>query len=98
MIKLKPLLPALAGALIAAMSGPPREMRERALEALAGFTIAMFCTEPLLSLFDLAPDKFAGGVGFVAGLFGMTVAQALLRIIRDTDWITTLFDRFGGRR
>lgn len=96
MFEVKPLLPGILGALLAAFTGPQRSHKMRALEFAFGFCVALFGTEPVLDIFALAADKYSGGVGFALGYFGMTIAQAILRLFNDTDWGKAVSRRLGG--
>lgn len=101
MIELKPLIPGLLGSALAAFMGPARDRKDRFIGFLVGASIATFCTVPILEYFKLPHETYAGGVGFVMGFFGMSIADAGLRIVRDVNWasITDLIKaRIGGDR
>lgn len=86
MIELKPLIPGILGSALAAFMGPKRGGVDRFVGFLVGASIATFCTLPVLEYFKLAHESYAGGVGFVLGFFGMSIADAGLRVFHGIDW------------
>lgn len=99
MIEFKALLPGFMGALLAAFTGPKRDSADRTLGFLTGFSFAVFLTGPALDYFKLLHDTYADGVGFVLGFFGMTLADAALRVFRAVEWASILDlikSHFGG--
>ena len=86
MIEIKPLIPGILGSGLAAFMGPRRGWQDRLIGFLVGSSFATYCTLPVLEYFKLQHDAYAGGVGFVLGFFGMSVADAALRVLRDIDW------------
>lgn len=94
--KLKPFIPGLLGAFLAALTGPQRSRALRAIEFAFGFCSSLFLTDPALDLLALSPDKYSGGIGFLLGYFGMTIAQAILRATSETEWGKALASRIGG--
>ena len=99
MIELKPLIPGLLGSGLAAVMGPKRGWLDRFIGFLVGASIATFCTLPVLEYFRLAHETYAGGVGFVLGFFGMSIADAGLRVFHDVKWagiLDLIKSRTGG--
>ena len=86
MIEFKPLIPGILGSGLAAFMGPKRGWPDRFVGFLVGASIATFCTLPTLEYFKLAHESYAGGVGFVLGFFGMSIADAGLRIFHQVNW------------
>lgn len=64
--------------------------------AVSGAASANYLTDPTIAHFALTVG-YEGGIGFAIGLFGMSVAAALVRLVKDTDWAGVLKGRFGGR-
>lgn len=86
MIEIKPLIPGILGSGLAAFMGPKRGWQDRLIGFLVGASFATYCTIPFLTYFKLAHESYAGGVGFVLGFFGMSIADAALRLFREIDW------------
>lgn len=94
-VKKAVLIPAVIGAALAVALGPKRDWPERLTGFMAGFFVSVYATGPVVTWFGGAPGDYLGGVGFVLGLFGMSVADALWRAVRDTDIAGILKGRFG---
>lgn len=97
LVKLKPFLPGLAGAMLAALTGPERRKMQRAVEFCAGCVIAYTFTDSALEFFRLSTSYLAP-VAFALGYFGMTIANALMSALRDTNWVEIIKNRIGGGR
>ena len=96
LLKLKILFPGLIGALLAALTGPVRDMRTRFIGFAFGFCIALFGSLPLLHFFQLDAETYGSGIGFALGYFGMGVTEALMKTVRETDIAGIIKSRFGG--
>lgn len=94
--KLKLLAPGLIGALLAAFTGPIRDMKTRFTGFCFGFCIALFGSSPLLHFFKLDADTYSAGIGFALGYFGMGVTEALMKAVRETDIAGIIKSKFGG--
>lgn len=96
LIKIKLLFPGLIGALLAAMTGPERDKRSRFIGFVFGFCVAVYVTDFLIYFFNLHGEHYRSGIGFALGYFGMGVAEALMKALRDTDIAGILKGKFGG--
>lgn len=64
---------------------------------VGGWATAIFLTQPALTWFKLTPpESYTGGIGFVVGLFSMSIASAVAKVLRDTEWARIISKRFGG--
>ena len=58
-----------------------------------GMAMAFFMTQPIMTYFEWRADKYEGGVGFIIGLFGMSIAAAGMKAITDIEFIKSLLKR-----
>lgn len=94
----KLLFPGFIGAFLAAITGPARDIKTRFIGFVSGFCIALYGTDPLLHFFSLSHDTYAAPAGFALGFFGMSVAEAVMKVIRETDVAGIIKSRFGGSK
>lgn len=92
----KILFPGFIGAFLAAITGPARDIKTRFIGFVSGFCIALYGTDPLLHFFSLSHDTYAAPAGFALGFFGMSVAEAVMKVIRETDFAGIIKSKFGG--
>jgi len=97
LITLKKFLPCFIGAFLAAVTGPQRDKWSRFIGFVSGFSIALYFTDPILDFFKLAPETYAAPIGFALGYFGMSIAEALIKAIRDLDIAGIIKSKFGGQ-
>lgn len=96
LIKIKVLFPGLIGALLAALTGPIRDMKTRFIGFVFGFCIALYGAAPILHFFKLDSETYGAGIGFALGYFGMGVTEALMKAVRETDIAGIIKSKFGG--
>jgi hypothetical protein len=73
---------------------------EKWLTFLGGWGLAAFGSPPITEFFELKP-KVEVGIALLAGLFGMAIAAAVMKLIKETDWVNlvrSLFDAVIRRR
>lgn len=95
-LKIKILFPGLIGAFLAAITGPTRNIKERFVGFIFGFCVASYGADPLLNFFSLNHDTYQSGAGFILGYFGLSVSDALMKFIRETDFAGIVKGKFGG--
>lgn len=95
-VKNSPFIPGLIGSFLAALTGPQRDLWTRGIGFLAGFAVAVFFTDIVLDKLALPAKTYSGGVGFALGFFGLTIADALLRVFREVDWASIVRKKIGG--
>lgn len=66
---------------------------QRASTVFAGALVAGYCTPLTLELMGLSP-KLEGPVAFLVGLFGMSIAGALIKAI--PDWVAAAKQKVLG--
>lgn len=85
-IKKVALLAGLVGGIVSLRFFEGLTNSGKAMTAIGGAAFANYLTTPVVSFFKVSPGDFDGGVGFALGLFGMSVAAAAVKMIRETDW------------
>lgn len=86
------------GALITAVKFTPgASWGERAFNVMAGSAAAGFITPALVEWLSMKSPAYASGAAFLFGLFGMSLAAALLQGIKDTP-LGQIFTGWLSRR
>ncbi len=93
---IKLLFPGFIGALLASITGPSRDIKSRFIGFVVGFCVASYGTDPLLNFFSLSHETYQSGCGFILGYFGLSVSDAILKFIRETDFAGIIKSKFGG--
>jgi len=73
---------------------------EKWITFFGGWAIAAFGAPPIREFFELS-HKVEIGIALLAGLFGMTLAAAVMKLIKETDWVAlvrSLIDAVIRRR
>ena len=65
--------------------------------AASGAAIANYLTEGFMSYFSVK-SGMEGAIGFLLGLFGMSVTAAIIKGIGETDWASLIKNRIGKRK
>lgn len=68
--------------------------RDYLLFACTGAAIAHFLTGVISEYLEVSPAN-AGSIGFLLGLFGGTLTQALIRAIANSDFWQLIMSRWG---
>ena len=79
------VIAAFVGALLASLIGPKKSWQAKTVSFLVGFAAAVYLTGPVILYFDLKAGDYEGGIGFMLGLFGMSLADKALTLIGDID-------------
>lgn len=69
--------------------------RDRWITFVGGVAIAAWGAAPLREYFELKPGVEVGIV-VLLGLFGMSIASEVVKLVRDTDWIALIRNLRGG--
>lgn len=94
-LTLKTLVAGAVGAFVSLRFFEGLSPWERWTTFLGGWAIAAYLTTPVTSYLEL-PAKVEVGISLLLGLFGMSLAAALMRVVRETDWISMLKRKTGG--
>lgn len=62
---------------------------------IGGAAAANYLTVPVMAWFRLAPGDYEAGIGFAIGLFGMSIAAAAIKFVRE-DLVAIVKGRIGG--
>lgn len=73
-----------------------KNSRDFALFAITGAVIAHFLTGAIAEYLEVSPAN-AGSIGFLLGLFGGTLAQAIIKMIIKSDGWQFIMSRWGGK-
>lgn len=92
-LKWVPLVAGFFGALISLKFIDGLTVRQRASTVLAGAIIAAYCTPLTVEVLGLSA-KLEGAVAFLGGLFGMSIAGALITAI--PEWVRAARKRWIG--
>lgn len=82
-ILLHPLVAGLVGALAGLKFGPGLTWGERIFNVGTGAACAVYISPAIGELFDMATPYKQSGLAFFIGMFGMSIAAAILQGIRD---------------
>lgn len=58
-----------------------------------GMVMSFFLTHPIMDYFKWNVEHYEGGVGFIVGLFGMSVAAAAAKLVTDSDVLKSWLKR-----
>jgi hypothetical protein len=94
-LTLKGLVAGAVGAFISLRFFDGLSAWERWLTFMGGWGIASYGGVPVTEALDLASPKAELFVTLLLGLFGMSIAAAVIRVIRETEWKSFL-SRFRG--
>lgn len=84
-IKIKILFPGLIGAFLAAITGDERDVRTRVIGFIFGFCSAVYFTDTIIGYFTLDPHTYSAPIGFSLGYFGMSIAEAGMKALKEID-------------
>lgn len=84
-LALKKFLPCIIGAFLAAMTGEERSHWIRFIGFISGSAMAIYFTDPALIFFQLDHNSYSAPMGFSLGYFGMSIAEAFIKAIRELD-------------
>lgn len=92
-LKWLPLIAGFFGALISLKFIDGLSVRQRASTVLAGAVIAAYSTPLTVEILGLSA-KLEGAVAFLGGLFGMSIAGALIKAI--PEWVSAAKQKLLG--
>ncbi|MHB0965557.1 MAG: hypothetical protein ACYC36_03795 [Bellilinea sp.] len=71
------------------------QLYEKCGVATTGALAANYLTPGIIAYFDMLASSYEGGIGFMIGLFGMSVTSAIFNILKTTDWAGIIKGRLG---
>ncbi len=93
-----PLLAAVLGALVGLRFAPGISWAERAANVFCGLLLAAFIAPALVEWLRINSAGMQAGLSFVVGLFGLSLAAAILQGIRETRWAEIITGWISRRR
>lgn len=81
-----PLAAGLLGAMIGLKFAPGLSWFERVTNVAAGAACAGYVTPAAAEVFGLVSAPMQSALGFAVGMFGMSVAAALIEAVRAVQW------------
>jgi hypothetical protein len=69
--------------------------RQRVISIISGAAFSFFLA-PMASMFFHIEQAYQPGVGFLLGMFGMSLAAGLSQAIRSFDWAGWFKGKLGG--
>lgn len=102
-LKLKSLIAGAFGAFISLRFFDGLSTWEKWVTFLGGWAAASWLAEPASRWLELEHPSMETGLALLVGMFGMSIAAAAIKLVRDTDWIAVAKDlvsrwRGGGSR
>ena len=80
-----PIVASLLGAVVGLRFVPGQSLLSRSWNALGGFSIALYCGPIACEVMALKSVQSQAAMGFALGLFGLTLAAALVDGVRATQ-------------
>lgn len=95
-LTLKGLLAGAIGSFISLRFFDGLSTWERWTTFMGGWAVASYGGPAVTALLSLSPrsDLF---MTLLLGMFGMSIAAAVIKVIRDTDWKAIVRGKFGGQ-
>lgn len=81
-----PLTAGIGGALVGLRFAPGLSWPERAVNVIAGAACAGWIAPAAAELFELVSTASQAALAFAIGMFGMSIAAALIDAVRATQW------------
>lgn len=94
-LKWVPLAAGFVGAVISLKFIEGQSVAQRVSTVIAGAFIASYCTPLTIELLSLsASPRMEGAIAFIGGLFGMSIAGALIKAI--PEWVSAAKTKWLG--
>ena len=94
-LKLKVVVAGAVGSFVSLQFFEGLSREDRWLTFFGGWALAAYLALPLTEFFELKP-AMEQGISLAVGLFGMSLAAALIKAIRDTKWSEIIRRKTGG--
>lgn len=95
-LKLQILVAGAVGAFISLRFFEGLNTPERWFTFMGGWGLAAYTTSFLHEYLGLKSGASETGIALLIGLFGMSIVAAIIKIIRDTNWIAIVKRKTGG--
>jgi hypothetical protein len=87
-LKIKIVIASAFGAFISLRFFEGLGIYERWITFVGGVAIGSYASEPLARAVESAAEPVHQGLALGLGLFGMAIAAAVIKVIRETNWTT----------
>ncbi len=94
-LKFKIIVAGAVGAFISLRFFEGLGLGERWCTFLGGWALGAYLSEPVTKYLEL-PAAMEIGLAIGIGLFGMSIAAAVIKVVRDTDWSAIFRSKTGG--
>lgn len=94
-LKFKVVIAGAIGAFVSLRFFDGLKTAERWMTFVGGWAIAAYLAGPVTLYLEL-PAAVELGMALGIGLFGMSIAAALIRVIKETDWTAIFKQKTGG--
>ena len=89
-IKLKALIAGAVGSFISLRFFDGLNVFEKWATFGGGALLAGYLTIPAITFMEIDNHNIEPGISLLIGLFGMSIAAAIIRVIKNTDWAALL--------
>ncbi len=91
------LFAGMMGAIVAlAVNTEIRTLKQRVYFIVSGSVSSYYLADPVNAYFHLTDGNFRTAMGFLVGIFGAAVLQAITRAVKAADLWEFVKNRFGG--
>lgn len=95
-VKVQTIVAAILGALTSLLFNRGAQLARRAGLVAGGVCVAFYTADPAVAWVGL-PDRYVSPVGFLIGLFGIQIVEAVMRAIGQADLWSVLRDWISRR-
>lgn len=95
-LKFKVVVAGAIGAFISLNFFDNLKTGEKWTTVLGGWALASYTASPTTAFFELTNPSAEPGISILIGLFGMSLAAAIIKAIRDTKWSEIIKRKAGG--
>ena len=95
-LKIKVVFASAMGAFISLRFFDGLSIWERWVTFFGGVSIGSFVSVPMAQAMQIQTEVVEQGLSLGLGLFGMSIVAAVIKVIRDTDWIGIINNRLRG--
>lgn len=95
-LKLKIVVASAIGSFISLTFFEGLKFWERFVTFLGGLALGSYTTGVASDLFELTTESAEVGVAILIAMFGMSLAAAVIKVVKETKWSEIIRARIGG--
>lgn len=95
-LKVKVVIASAMGAFISLRFFDGLNWWERWTTFLGGCALGSWCTSLVINALGVS-ERLEAPAAIIVGVFGMAVVSAIIKVIKDTDWIGVMKSVLGGK-